>query len=59
MGCQVQPAGSYAYEVESRGGKVAVFNIERSHGDTHADFLFLGPCEETLPEALGMAEKTI
>lgn len=31
-----------------------MFNLERSFGDDNADFLFLGPCEETLPEALGM-----
>ena len=36
------------------GGKVAVFNIERSEGDEDADFLFLGPCEQTIPEALGL-----
>lgn len=31
---------------------MAVFNLERSSGDSDADFLFIGPCEETLPEAL-------
>jgi hypothetical protein len=30
-----------------------VFNLERSDGDEYADFLFLGPCEKTLPKALG------
>ncbi|KAJ3500058.1 hypothetical protein NLJ89_g9959 [Agrocybe chaxingu] len=49
----VYPAASYAEEVEQNGGKVAVFNLERSHGDNQAHFLFLGPCEETLPKALG------
>ena len=41
-------------EVKARGGKVAIFNVERSNGDEIADFLFLGPCEETIPEALGV-----
>ncbi|TDL29331.1 DHS-like NAD/FAD-binding domain-containing protein [Rickenella mellea] len=50
----VQPAASYAFEVKANGGKVAVFNLERSHGDSEADFLFLGPCSETLSEALGV-----
>jgi len=50
----VQPAASYMYEVEGHGGKVAIFNVERTGGDDIADFLFLGPCEETIPEALGV-----
>jgi len=50
----VYPAASYASVVRRRGGKVAVFNLERSAGDYEADFLFLGPCEETLPKALGL-----
>ncbi|KAF8164988.1 DHS-like NAD/FAD-binding domain-containing protein [Crassisporium funariophilum] len=50
----VQPAASYAFEVQNKGGKVAVFNLERSAGDRNADFRFLGPCEETLPKALGL-----
>ena len=41
-------------EVKQNGGKVAIFNIERSNGDEVADFLFLGPCEETIPAALGV-----
>ena len=49
---QVYPAAGYAYEVASHGGKVAVFNLERSEGDDEADFLFLGPCEETLPQLI-------
>lgn len=44
----------YAAMVKDNQGKVAVFNIDRSHGDEDADFLFLGPCEETLPKALGL-----
>lgn len=50
----MQPAASYAYEVQEQGGKVAVFNLERSEGDEEADYLFLGPCEETLSKALGL-----
>ncbi|KAJ7739637.1 DHS-like NAD/FAD-binding domain-containing protein [Mycena maculata] len=50
----VYPAAAYASEVQDHGGKVAVFNLERSAGDRDADFLFLGPCEETLPRALGL-----
>ncbi|KAJ6500556.1 sirtuin 5 [Mycena sanguinolenta] len=49
----VYPAAAYAGEVLAHGGKVAVFNLERSDGDGEADFLFLGPCEKTLSEALG------
>lgn len=51
---QVYPAAGYAYEVQDNGGTVAVFNIDRSDGDQEADFLFLGPAEETLPKALGL-----
>ncbi|KAF9046031.1 DHS-like NAD/FAD-binding domain-containing protein [Hymenopellis radicata] len=47
----VYPAAGYAYTVSENGGAVAVFNLE---GDDDADFLFLGPCEETLPRALGL-----
>jgi len=50
----VYPAAGYAAEVQNQGGKVAVFNLERSEADEEADFLFLGPCEETLPRALGL-----
>ncbi|KAH8113440.1 DHS-like NAD/FAD-binding domain-containing protein [Phellopilus nigrolimitatus] len=50
----VYPAAGYALQVQRQGGKVAVFNLERSSGDKAADFLFLGPCESTLPEALGL-----
>lgn len=49
---QVYPAAGFAAEVSDRGGKVAVFNLERTDGDDEADFLFLGPCEQTLPDAL-------
>ncbi|KAI0028200.1 DHS-like NAD/FAD-binding domain-containing protein [Vararia minispora EC-137] len=50
----VYPAAGYAATVQEHGGKVAVFNLNRSEGDEEADFLFLGPCEETLPDALGL-----
>ncbi|KAJ6606441.1 DHS-like NAD/FAD-binding domain-containing protein [Mycena vulgaris] len=51
----VYPAAEYASMVQENGGKVAVFNLERSEGDSEADFLFLGACEKTLPEALGLS----
>ncbi|CCM04483.1 uncharacterized protein FIBRA_06663 [Fibroporia radiculosa] len=51
----VQPAASIASDVQDNGGMVAVFNIERTERDDEADFLFLGPCEKTLPAALGMS----
>lgn len=54
---QVYPAALYAPQVQDNGGTVAVFNMERSEGDTDADYLFLGPCEESLPEALGLREE--
>ena len=50
---QVYPAAGFTAAVKARGGKIAIFNLERSNGDKEADFLFLGPCEETLPLALG------
>lgn len=31
---------------------MAVFNLDRSAGDSKADYLFLGPCAETLPQIL-------
>ncbi|KAH7340887.1 DHS-like NAD/FAD-binding domain-containing protein [Rhizoctonia solani] len=50
----VYPAAGFANTVQFNGGKVAVFNIEESKGDQDADFLFLGPCEKMLGEALGI-----
>ncbi|KZT73238.1 sirtuin [Daedalea quercina L-15889] len=50
----VHPAASFARTVKSRGGKIAIFNLERSQADENADFLFLGPCEVTLPSILGV-----
>ncbi|KAG8740588.1 hypothetical protein FRC10_004125 [Ceratobasidium sp. 414] len=52
----VYPAATYAGTVKDHGGKVAVFNTEPSKGDRDADFLFLGPCEQTLPEVFGFVE---
>jgi len=49
----VHPAAGFARTVKSRGGQIAVFNLERSEGDDNADFLFLGPCEDTVPSILG------
>ncbi|VDC06899.1 unnamed protein product [Peniophora sp. CBMAI 1063] len=54
----VYPAAGYAQDVQGHGGKVAVFNLDRSQGDEEADFLFLGGCEQTLPEALGLTRTT-
>ena len=51
----MRPAAEYAKTVKKRGGRVAVFNLARTEGDEEADFLFLGPCEETLPAVLGRA----
>lgn len=50
----VYPAAGFAGTVQQNGGKVAVFNIESSKGDQYADFLFIGPCETTLGETLGI-----
>jgi len=50
----VYPAAGFAARVKRAGGQVAVFNLEPSSGDNAADFVFYGPCEETLPKALGV-----
>ena len=50
------PAAGYASEVKARGGKVAVFNVDRSERDQKADFLFLGPAESNLHKALGLQD---
>ena len=54
LAVQIHPAAKFATTVKEHGGKVAVFNIERTKGDDASDFLFLGPCEKLLPEALGI-----
>ncbi|KAG8775699.1 hypothetical protein FRC12_001328 [Ceratobasidium sp. 428] len=51
----VYPAAGFAGIVQENGGMVAVFNIDSSQGDSDADFLFIGPCEETLGDALGIS----
>ena len=56
---QVYPAAGFAEEVAEHGGNVAVFNLDRTEGDEEADFLFLGPCEEKLPRALGLDSKSV
>lgn len=48
------PAAGIADDVAQHGGKVAIFNLERTPGDGDADWVFLGPCEEILPKALGL-----
>ncbi|XP_006463938.1 hypothetical protein AGABI2DRAFT_187357 [Agaricus bisporus var. bisporus H97] len=48
----VRPAADYAAQVKKNGGIVAVFNLGHSKGEEEADFVFIGPCEETLPEVL-------
>lgn len=52
----VYPAAGYASVVQGLGGKVAVFNYERTDGDDEADFRFIGGCEDLLPEALGLKQ---
>ena len=49
------PAGVFAMVVqEDAGGATAVFNIEPSYRDRKANFVFEGPCEETLFHAFGL-----
>ncbi|EMD35003.1 hypothetical protein CERSUDRAFT_107041 [Gelatoporia subvermispora B] len=48
----VHPAARFAKQVKEHGGRVAVFNVDRTKRDTDADFLFLGPCETTLTKTL-------
>ncbi|KAM5542101.1 hypothetical protein V8D89_004411 [Ganoderma adspersum] len=55
----VHPAASYAKTVKKNGGTVAVFNLAPSQGDDKADFVFYGPCEETIPALLERVEKII
>ncbi|KAF8341488.1 DHS-like NAD/FAD-binding domain-containing protein [Cantharellus anzutake] len=50
----VYPAAGFAFAVKENGGKVAIFNLERTPGDDEADWLFLGPCEDTLFTAVGL-----
>lgn len=48
----VYPAAGFAAQVQSKGGKIAVFNTEKS--GERADYYFEGGVESTLPWALGM-----
>ncbi|KZP15311.1 DHS-like NAD/FAD-binding domain-containing protein [Athelia psychrophila] len=50
----VHPAAGFAKTVRACGGKIAVFNKEKLAEHEEADFLFLGPCEDTLLTALGL-----
>jgi len=52
----VLPAAEFAPHVKRRGGNVAIFNLEPSKWDSEADFLFLGDCAETLPDALDVKD---
>ena len=52
----MQPVAGFASQVKGHGGKVAIFNIDRSNNDEEADFLFLGSCDITLPDALNILE---
>jgi len=55
----VQPAASFAQDAKDNGARVAIFNIERTPGDEGADFVFLGPCEESLVVALDLKKDKI
>ncbi|CAE6454187.1 unnamed protein product [Rhizoctonia solani] len=52
----VYPAAGYAKTVKNNGGKIAVFNLETSSQDDDTDFVFVGPCEKTLPAVLGVLD---
>lgn len=59
---QVYPAAGYAAEVRENGGHIAIFNIDGPPPDLDdeedgIDFWFTGPCEVSLPKALGLEEK--
>jgi len=48
----VQPASTLGGRVKANGGRVVVFNIEAGNHAEEADFVFLGPCEETLGQVI-------
>ncbi|KAG8811289.1 hypothetical protein FRC17_002537 [Serendipita sp. 399] len=52
----VWPASGFAHRVQKHGGKVAIFNLDRSENDEKADFLFLGSCETKLASVLGLSQ---
>jgi len=47
----VYPAAGYAWEVQMKGGKVAVFNIEKDSDGANAlhDWMFAGSTQLALP----------
>ena len=47
------------YIAPGNGGTVAVFNLAPSQGDDKADFVFYGPCEETVPALLERARQMV
>ncbi|KZT63371.1 hypothetical protein DAEQUDRAFT_680528, partial [Daedalea quercina L-15889] len=49
---QDYPAVIYVPDIKYSRGKLAVFNSKEAAKDQYSDFLFVGPCEETLPKAL-------
>lgn len=62
LSTKVYPAAGYAAEVRENGGHIAIFNIDGPPPDLDdeedgIDFWFTGPCEVSLPKALGLEEK--
>ena len=56
----VYPAASLAHSVKSNGGKVAVFNLERTgESEKEVDWFFEGGVEKTLSWALGIDEMVV
>ncbi|KAF8916615.1 DHS-like NAD/FAD-binding domain-containing protein [Mucidula mucida] len=53
--CIVVGTSSIIRIVKKNGGKVAVFNVDRTNHDDEADFLFLDPCEISLPQVLNIS----
>ncbi|KAK0213761.1 DHS-like NAD/FAD-binding domain-containing protein [Armillaria fumosa] len=53
---EVLPSGIFGDIVRGNGGRVAVFNIEKTYTDRIAEFSFQGPCEETLVKAFGLED---
>jgi hypothetical protein len=42
---------------ERNKGTIAIFDIEHTRSEQPCDFMFVGPCESTLGEALGLLEE--
>ncbi|KAI1791589.1 sirtuin [Ganoderma leucocontextum] len=55
----VHPAASYATTVKKNGGTVAVFNLAPSQGEDKPDFVFYGPCEQTIPALFERAAQMV